>query len=48
MLRALGIERLTDYQWATLERLQQGQHVCVSAPDESGRGVVRLLRSTRF
>lgn len=43
LLARQGIEQLSTYQWQALQRIQQQENVCVSAPAGSGRGTVRLL-----
>jgi DEAD/DEAH box helicase domain-containing protein len=42
-LHAQGITHLRLHQWQALQALRQGQHVCLTTPTGSGRGVVRLL-----
>jgi DEAD/DEAH box helicase domain-containing protein len=43
LLGAQGITHLSQPQWQALQLLHQGQHVCLSVPTGSGRGVLRLL-----
>ncbi len=43
LLGSQDIERLTEWQWETLQLLQQGHHVCLATPAGSGRGIARLL-----
>jgi DEAD/DEAH box helicase domain-containing protein len=43
LLGAQGLTHLSQPQGQTLQLLHQGQHVCLSIPTGSGRGVLRLL-----